>query len=80
MMVKGNPGAVVSGRFFVSEDTTDSDASAIDIYSDPRNYASATASIMKCSEVTTSSRPSEQDVTSKSGYSVFQQKRHLSWL
>ncbi|KAG0330409.1 hypothetical protein BG000_011720 [Podila horticola] len=74
VMARGNPDAVVSGGLFVGEDTTNPDASAVDIYKYPENYASAVASILQYSAVTTDYRPSQPDATAKSGYSGFQRK------
>ncbi|KAF9081330.1 hypothetical protein BGX27_004969 [Mortierella sp. AM989] len=74
VMARGSPDAIVSGALFVGEDTTNTGASGHDIFEDPRNHASATASILKYSAEAANYRPSEQDATYIVEYSRFQLK------
>ncbi|KAF9998509.1 hypothetical protein BGZ80_005792 [Entomortierella chlamydospora] len=43
-MAKSDPSVVVSGAIFVGEDTTNNDASPLDVFKNPENYATTVAS------------------------------------
>ncbi|KAI1291359.1 hypothetical protein EDD11_008977 [Mortierella claussenii] len=75
-IAKGAPNAIVSGAIFVGEDTTNKDASSTDVFRDPRNHATAAASILVYSAESANYHPSEQDDPSSllPGHSAFESK------
>ncbi|KAF9079949.1 hypothetical protein BGX23_002917, partial [Mortierella sp. AD031] len=46
VMVQGSPNAIVSGAIFVGDDTTNPDATPVEIFKHPENHATAAASIL----------------------------------
>ncbi|KAF9097004.1 hypothetical protein BGX23_010047 [Mortierella sp. AD031] len=75
VMVQGSPNAIISGAIFVGDDTTNPDASPVDIFKRPENHAAAAASILVYSATAANYRPSEQSPPSLlSGFDAFVKK------
>jgi len=61
VLAKSRPDAIVSGALFSGKDTTENNAHKTDIFRDPRNHATAAASILVYGAKSANFNPSNQD-------------------
>jgi len=61
VLAKNRPDAIVSGAIFAGKDTTENNAHKTDIFRDPRNHATAAASILVYGAKSANFNPSNQD-------------------